>query len=58
MYRETIVYFLQKSIGVTGKHTDELLQFQEYFRGKNYQLICQPEQIESKIKEIRNDVEM
>ena len=47
---------MQKSQGVTGKHTDQFIKFQEYFRGKSYQVLLKQEQIENKIKIIEMDV--
>lgn len=53
----TQIVFLNKPQGVTSNQADSYSLFQEYFRGKNYELIQRKDHLESKIKGIKAEVD-
>ena len=59
LFREaaTQIIFINKPQGVTSNQTDAYFLYQEYFRGKNYELMQHKEQILQKINNIKFDVD-
>ena len=53
----TVIVFLNKPQGVTQNLADSHKLFQEYFRGKNYEIIERKEQIMQKIRDIKEKVD-
>lgn len=54
----TQIIHLNKSQGVVNNQNDSFQLFQEYFRGKNFELIQKKDQLMAKIQDIKRDVDL